>query len=198
MTKKEFLNELESRLQGLPKSEIDERINFYDEMIQDMVEEGRTEEEAIESFGGLDEVVLSIAGKTKMTSLVKERIRPKKRISTLGIILIILGFPIWLPFLITFFVLMGVGYMLLWVLILVTYSIEMAFVISAGGSLLAVALQLRDGTFFYPGLGVAILVAGIACLFFPVCIAATKANIKITKKIFLGIKHKLIGGKRNA
>ncbi|RIA66485.1 putative membrane protein [Anaeroplasma bactoclasticum] len=198
MTKKEFFNELESRLQGLPKSEIDERINFYDEMIQDMMEEGKTEEEAIQSFGGVDEVVLSIAGKTKMTSLVKERIRPKKRISAFGIVLIILGFPIWLPLLIVFSVLVGVGYMLLWVLILVTYTIEAAFIAAAGGSLLAVFLQLKDGTFFYPGVGVSILVAGIACLFFPVCIAATKANIKITKKIFLGIKHKLIGGKKNA
>ncbi len=198
MTKKEFFNELESRLQGLPKSEIDERINFYDEMIQDMMEEGKTEEEAIQSFGGVDEVVLSIAGKTKMTSLVKERIRPKKRISAFGIVLIILGFPIWLPLLIVFSVLVGVGYMLLWVLILVTYTIEAAFIAAAGGSLLAVFLQLKNGTFFYPNIGVAILVAGIACLFFPVCIAATKANIKITKKIFLGIKHKLIGGKKNA
>ena len=198
MTKKEFFNELESRLQGLPKSEIDERINFYDEMIQDMMEEGKTEEEAIQSFGGVDEVVLSIAGKTKMTSLVKERIRPKKRISAFGIVLIILGFPIWLPLLIVFSVLVGVGYMLLWVLILVTYTIEAALIISVGGSLLAVAFQLRDGTFFYPNIGVAILVAGLGCLFFPVCIAATKANIKITKKIFLGIKHKLIGGKKNA
>ena len=80
MNKDEFLDELESRLQGLPKSEIRERIYCYDEMIQDMVEEGKTEEEAIESFGGIDEVVLTIAGKTKMTSLVKERIKPKKRI----------------------------------------------------------------------------------------------------------------------
>lgn len=198
MNKDEFLDELESRLQGLPKSEIRERIYFYDEMIQDMVEEGKTEEEAIESFGGIDEVVLTIAGKTKMTSLVKERIKPKKRISAFWIVLIILGFPVWLPLLITFSVLLAVGYMLLWVLILVTYTVEAAFIASAGGSLIATLLLYRDGTFNYGGAGMALLVAGIACLFFPVCVLATKANIKITKKIFLGIKHKLIGGKKNA
>lgn len=198
MTKDEFLDELESRLQGLPKSEIRERIYFYDEMIQDMVEEGKTEAEAIESFGGIDEVVLTIAGKTKMTSLVKERIKPKKKISAFWIILLIIGFPLWLPFLIVFGVFMVVGYMLLWVLILVTYTVEAAFIASAGGAAVATVLQYRDGTLNYGGAGVAILVAGIACLFFPVCVLATKANIKITKKIFLSLKHKLIGGKKNA
>lgn len=198
MKREQFLDELESRLQGLPKAEIEERINFYDEMIQDMIEEGKTEEEAVASFGGVDEVVLTIAGKTKMTSLVKERIRPKKRISGFGIFLIILGFPIWLPFLITFTVLALVGYFLLWVLIFVTYSVELAFIASAGGSLVATIFQYREGTFNYGGIGVGILSFGIACLFFPVCIAATKANIRLTKKIFLGIKHKMIGGKKNA
>ena len=38
MKREQFLDELESRLQGLPKAEIEERINFYDEMIQDIAD----------------------------------------------------------------------------------------------------------------------------------------------------------------
>lgn len=198
MNRREFLIELESRLQGLPKKEIDERINFYDEMIQDMVEEGLSEEEAVDSFGGVDEVVLTIAGKTKMSSLVKERIRPKRRISPFVVVLIILGFPIWLPFLITFTVLAIVGYMLLWVLVIVTYSVEGALIASSAGTLLANLMLFREGSLDYANAGVTILALGLACLFFPVCIYATKANFRLTRKIFLSIKHKLIGGKKNA
>ena len=46
MRKAEFLRELEKRLQGLPKDEIDSRLAFYSEMIDDRIEDGKTEEEA--------------------------------------------------------------------------------------------------------------------------------------------------------
>jgi UV DNA damage endonuclease len=39
MTKLNFLFELREKLKGLPQNEIDERLNFYSEMIEDMVEE---------------------------------------------------------------------------------------------------------------------------------------------------------------
>ena len=47
MTKKEFLSSLRSKLQGLPPSDIDERISFYSEMIDDRMDEGKSEEEAV-------------------------------------------------------------------------------------------------------------------------------------------------------
>ncbi len=195
MTKKEFLDELEKRLNGLPRSEVRERINFYDEMIQDMVEEGKSEQEAVSSFGTIDDVVLSIAGKTKMTSLVKERIKPKGKIGTVGILAIILGFPLWFPLLITFFVLMFVAYILLWVLVVVTYSVELAFISSSVACFSMYYSNLINTNNNYGYIGAGICLIGVSLLFLPVCIAATKANIKLTEKIFLGIKNKLIGGK---
>ena len=45
MKKEEFLTELRSKLNGLSKKEIDERINFYSEMIDDRISEGKSEEE---------------------------------------------------------------------------------------------------------------------------------------------------------
>ena len=47
MTKKIFFKKLKHELSGLPKSEIRERISFYDEMIDDKIEDGMTEAEAI-------------------------------------------------------------------------------------------------------------------------------------------------------
>ena len=48
MNKKEFLDELRVGLAGLPESDLEERLNFYEEMIDDRIDEGLTEEEAIE------------------------------------------------------------------------------------------------------------------------------------------------------
>ena len=40
MTKNEFLEQLRRGLSGLPMEDIDERLNFYSEMIDDRIEEG--------------------------------------------------------------------------------------------------------------------------------------------------------------
>ena len=39
MNKEEFLNALRSNLKGLPSDEIEERISFYDEMIEDILKD---------------------------------------------------------------------------------------------------------------------------------------------------------------
>lgn len=42
MSKEEFLTRLRSALAGLPQNEVNERIAFYGEMIDDRMEEGAT------------------------------------------------------------------------------------------------------------------------------------------------------------
>ena len=50
MQKQAFLDALRSQLAGLPEAEINERLNFYSEMIDDRMEEGLTEEEAVDAM----------------------------------------------------------------------------------------------------------------------------------------------------
>ena len=45
MRKQEFLAQLRKALSGLPQDEIEERLTFYGEMIDDRMEEGLSEEE---------------------------------------------------------------------------------------------------------------------------------------------------------
>ena len=49
MTKIKFLIELHNRLSGLPKDDVEERLSFYSEMIEDRIEDGLSEEEAVEA-----------------------------------------------------------------------------------------------------------------------------------------------------
>ena len=105
MNKSEFLKELEKNLKGLPKEDIDERIEFYSEAIDDRVEEGKTEEEAVEEIGTVEEVVREIAEDTPLLELVKKKMKPKRSLSAWEIVLIVLGFPVWFPLLVTFSVL---------------------------------------------------------------------------------------------
>lgn len=57
MNKQEFLKELRGRLAGLPEEDIDERLTFYGEMIEDRMEEGLSEAEAVSAIGSVDEIV---------------------------------------------------------------------------------------------------------------------------------------------
>ena len=177
MNKEEFLNALRSNLKGLPSDEIEERISFYDEMIEDIMEEGKTEEEAVESIGDMGVVVSKIADDTKMSSLVKERMKPRRSIRAWEVILIVLGFPIWLPFVIVFGVLVF-GY--------------------GGMAILAGLQSLREGAFLLGDFAIALLAFGVALIFINVCVLATKAQIRLIKGIVRKIKAKMIGGRKNA
>ena len=57
MNKTEFLERLGERLSGLPQEDIDERLGFYGEMIDDRMEENLSEEEAVAQIGSMDDIV---------------------------------------------------------------------------------------------------------------------------------------------
>lgn len=198
MKKDEFLSQLRNSLRGLPPADIDERVSFYSEMIDDRVEEGLSEEEAIEDIGGIEVVLQQVSEETPIVRLVKERIKPKRRISALEVILIILGFPLWLPLLIVFGVLIFVFFVLLWVMVIVTYSVEFSFMATALAGFGRYAIELYHGTNYYGYLGIGIAGVGLSCLFLIACIFATKGTAKLTKLILVKIKRRLIGGKKNA
>ena len=56
MNKTEFLAALERALSGLPEQDVQERLAFYGELIDDRVEEGLSEEEAVKERGSVDEI----------------------------------------------------------------------------------------------------------------------------------------------
>lgn len=58
MSKNEFIRELESRIKKYPDH--NEVISYYYELIQDKIDSGMTEDEAVESLGSLDEIVKEI------------------------------------------------------------------------------------------------------------------------------------------
>ena len=77
MNKQEFLMKLRKALSGLPKDDIDERLTFYSEMIDDRMEDGIPEETAVCEIGTVDEIVAQIIADISLTKLVKEKISPK-------------------------------------------------------------------------------------------------------------------------
>ena len=100
MTKKQFLDRLGKSLNGLPQEDISERLTFYGEMIDDRAEEGLTEEEAVAGIGSVEEITAQILEETPFARLVKERVKPKRRMTAWEIVLLAVGSPVWLSLLI--------------------------------------------------------------------------------------------------
>lgn len=60
MNKYEFLAEVRRGLGGMKKADIDRSLEYYREMIEDRVEDGLTEEEAVAALGPVEKVIADI------------------------------------------------------------------------------------------------------------------------------------------
>ena len=60
MTKLQFLLALHDKLASLPQKEVEERLNFYSEIIEDRIEVGMPEEEAVAAVGSIYEIATQI------------------------------------------------------------------------------------------------------------------------------------------
>lgn len=192
MTREIFFNELRGKLKGLPKDDIETRIAFYDEMINDLMDEGLSENDAINKIGPVDKIVDEIALDTSLTKLVKERIRPKRKMSAMEIVLLIVGFPLWFPLLLTAFILTLVGYLLIWVLVLVMYVIEFSLGAVVLSGIVVFAMTLFEEALNYVAIGSAIFACGAILLTFPLAKLVTKLTINLSRNIVLGIKRKFV------
>ena len=193
MNKAEFLAELRQRLSGLPQGELEERLAFYGEMIDDRLEDGAAEEEAVASLGTPEEVADQVLAEVPMSALIRERVRPKKKRETGKTVLIVLGFPIWFSLLAA---VLAVGfslYLCLWVLVVSLWIVALSLAASALGCLIGGAVFLFR---FGPGeaglaLGGCLVCAGLAVLMAAASLAATRGTARLTMNIWSGLKSRL-------
>ena len=198
MSKQEFLDRLRRGLNGLPQEDIEERLNFYGEMIDDRMEEGLSEDEAVAEIGNVWEIISQILAETPLTKIVKEKIRPKSPVKPWVILLLILGFPLWFPLLIAVIAIVLVLYIVIWSAVIVLWAIFVSLVAVALGGVVSAAYNLAIGRALsaLSVLAIGILCAGSAILMFFAGLAAVKGVIWLTKKAAVGLKHMLVGKER--
>lgn len=195
MNKQEFLAKLKTKLSGLPQKDIDERLGFYSEIIDDRMEEGLSEEEAVAGIGDLDDIVSQILSEFPLSKLVKEKVRPKRRLRVWEIMLIILGFPFWFPILIATLSVAFAVYAAVWSAIFALWACDFALLYGSISSIISIIIFLSQGN-IWPGVamfGACLLFAGAAILMFYGCVAATRGIVALTKKCVLGAKYIIIG-----
>jgi uncharacterized membrane protein len=195
MKKSEFLKELRLRLSDLPSSDIKHSVDYYSEMIDDRIEDGLSEEEAVRKIGTPAKAAEEILTTLPITTLMRARIKRGSGHSVFLIILVILGSPIWIS-------LLAVGAAIIISLLAALFSVfvvfwaaEIAIAASAAGTLIgAPILLIGHGNFAGAlfSLGAALLLGGLAILFFFPVVWITKGIFLLFKLTFRFIKFCLI------
>ena len=194
MRKQEFLTLLRKELSGLPQEDISERLTFYREMIDDRMEEGLSEEEAVAAVGSVDEIVAQAVADTPLSKIARDRIKPARQLHGWEIILLILGAPIWLSLGIAAFAVILSLYISLWAVIISLWSVFASVAVSSIAVIAAGSIQWAFGDHLT---GVAMIGAGIACAGLSIfaffgCKAVTKGLLLLTRKTALGIKNRFM------
>ena len=80
MNKFQFLEKLRARLSGLSKEDLSLSEEYYGEMIDDRIEEGMSEEDAVAALGSLDAIVKQILRETPLRRIVKEKVKTRRHL----------------------------------------------------------------------------------------------------------------------
>ena len=133
MRKNEFLAALRARLSALPVAEREERIGFYSEMIDDRIEEGLSEEAAVDGVGSVEDIADQILSEVPPARV---EVKEKRKLGAGVIVLLALGSPIWLSLAVAAFAVLIAFYAVLWSLVAVVWSIFAALVAAGFGGII--------------------------------------------------------------
>ncbi len=190
MNKSEFVELLRKGLAGLPLSEIEERVIFYSEIIDDRMEEGMSEADAVSKVGDVYDIVAQIKSESAQVKPVKSA-KPKKALGAWEIVLIILGAPVWLSLLIAAFAVILSVYAVIWSVIVSLWAVFGSLAGCAFGAVVCGIGSVYQANYI---VGAALIGAGLVCIGLSIfllyaCKAATNGIVWLTKKIAVGIKN---------
>lgn len=190
MTKKVFLDTLREKLYGLPKQDVEDRVAFYSEMIDDRMEEGRTEEQAVSDIGSVGKIATQIITDTSISKISKDVFLPKKQFKAWEIVILALCSPIWISLIASAFAVILSLYVTLWSIIISLWAVFVSLGISALACPVMSVVFIASGniTVGIAGICAALVCAGLAIFMYIGCKAATNGALLLTKKIILGIK----------
>ena len=199
MRKEEFLSALAERLSALSQENREERVNFYREAIEDRMEDGIAEEQAVAELGDMESIVSQILADLPLSPAVTEKIARRPRRGW-EIALLILGAPLWLSVLAALFAVIVSVLAVMWSVVAGLWATEISLIaavpaclggaiifLCVGDNILSVLLAVSAG----------LVTAGLAVFLFFGCKYTTK-GIWIASKWIFRVIGKSFGRKENA
>lgn len=191
MKKQEFITMLHYKLSSLPEGDVLERLGFITEMIDDRIEEGYTEEDAIRALGPIDDLAARIISEANgAPKAVKPTEAAKKKNTALVITLIAIGSPLWISLGAAALSLVVAAYAVIWSIAGSLWAVFGALAgAGAGGIIVGCALTFSNPAGGLAILGCALFSLGISLPAFYGCLYSTKGAAWLSKQIAIGIKN---------
>lgn len=194
MTKNAFLTALRQGLSALSQDEVEERLTFYAEMIDDGMEEGLSEEEAVAAVGSVDEIVSQAVWDAPRGKLLVHPAKAKRRLRAWEIVLLAPGSPVWLSLLIAAFAVVLALYVSLWSVVVSLWAvfaslIGCAFAGVVGGIVVACFGNVLSGLAL---VGAGLACAGLSIFLFFGCKAVTVGTAVLAKKLVIWTKRSFV------
>lgn len=176
MTKEHFLLSLEKELKQQQIENLTTYINYYDEIINDYMEDGYTELEALNKLDSIDQIVQTIKDENGLTEQSAVKRNP------MLIVLLIVGAPLWGSILISIILLLFSGLIILWcgpfILGALSFSGLLTGIVSLAG------LVFNQQLFYIvTQLGVALIATAVGILLLLGTVYSTKYVGVFSKKI---------------
>ena len=200
MNKTDFLAQLGRQLSGLSNADLEKSLAYYNEMIDDRIEDGASEEEAVSAVGTPQQAATQILAEMPLSKVLKVKMKRSERLPTWATVLLIIGSPIWLSLIITAFaVVVSLAaaafaivvsvYAVLWSVLIILWAVGLAFVVSPLFGIFLLIVSVAGGNL---GGGLALLGAGltlggISVFYLRFCLHCTKLVVKISKKFSLAV-----------
>ncbi|MBQ7133242.1 MAG: DUF1700 domain-containing protein [Ruminococcus sp.] len=195
MNQCEFICELNRRLSGLPDEDINKSIDYYCELIDDYIEDGKSEEEAVAALGNIDDIVNQIYTDIPLSKIVKAKVKPNRALRAWEIILLVLGSPIWLSIMIAVLAVVFSVYIVLWSVVISLYSVVLSVAVTSLVLFIGILVSVLKGLFLNAVifLALTLVLTGLTILLFVGTNYFAKAMIIVSKLIFKSIKQLFIG-----
>ena len=193
MSKTEFIEQLRAALNGLSEEDLKKSVDYYEEVIDDRIEDGISEEEAISGLGSIDEIKSRILEDIPIRKIVKEKIKPKRSLAGWEIALLVIGSPVWVPIVLSLIITGLSLYMSFWIIILSLYVTDLSLFLAG---ILGIVLAFMQTNGFATGLflsGIGVTLTGVSVLLFFGFNQITKWMFILSKKFVLWIKKLFVG-----
>ena len=180
MNKLEFLGALRYALGKLPSYEVEQTITFYAEMIDDRVEDGMTEQDAVAQLGSVEAIAAQIIAETP--PIPKAIAKAKTGSRTLNIVLLIVFSPIWAPLALAFALTVFAIYLAIWSVVVALWAVVFSLLICGPVGLFGLFWLASTG-FPLSGvwmLGCGLAATGLGLLAWSGVLAASKGLIQMT------------------
>ena len=195
MNKQEFLIELKQHLKGIAPEDISGSIEYYSEMIDDAVEDGMTEEEAVASLGDMDEIERQLRSRGEKTaktppepevSVMPEPVPERKNSGKTAVIILLI---VCIPVIIGLLSAAAGIYLGMWGAVIGFYAAAVSMGISGAALIISSPFVQTALPEILVQFGIGMVLLSLSAPFFMLCNLLSKGLVELLKLIIRLIQN---------